>query len=147
MAITFQTDPTGRRILVSVADDPRNAAALAELLPALRWTGTDEVVIDLSGREMIDLRLAVILAHAKRRYVELGRRLSIVCGKGTDIGVLQTVGLTGPGILFRSLADARWPTSAAAAQRWTGVGQPPPASLVTKTGRRKSSRALAEASV
>jgi anti-anti-sigma regulatory factor len=147
MPITFQTDPSGRRVLVSVASDPRNAAALAELLPALRWTGTDEVVIDLSELETIDLRLAVVLAQAKRRNVELGRRLSIVCPDGTDAGALQTVGLTGPGVLCRSLADARWPTGPSAAQRWAGAQQLPSRPVVTQGRPRQPRRALAHRSV
>jgi anti-anti-sigma regulatory factor len=94
MSMSVTTDASGRRATVCVSDDPHSAAALAELLPALRWTGTDEIVIDLSGLEAVDVRIAVVLAHAKRHHERLGRRVLIVCRPGADTRALQAVGLT-----------------------------------------------------
>jgi anti-anti-sigma regulatory factor len=109
MPITLTTDHSGRRALVSVPDDVHSTIALVELLPALRWTGTDDIVVDLSRLESIDLRIAVVLASAKRYHDQLGRGLAIACRPGADARALATVGLDRPGILFRSLADAGWP--------------------------------------
>jgi anti-anti-sigma regulatory factor len=89
MSIRFETDASGRRALVCVSDDPRSAAALAELLPALRWTGIDEIVIDVSELDAIDPRIAVVLAQAKRHHESLGRKVSIVCRHGADPRGLQ----------------------------------------------------------
>jgi anti-anti-sigma regulatory factor len=107
MSIRFETDASGRRALVCVTDDRRSAAALAELLPALRWTGTDEIVIDVSELDAIDLRLAVVLAQAKRHHESLGRKVSIVCRPGADTRALQTVGLTPTEVLFPGPEVAR----------------------------------------
>jgi anti-anti-sigma regulatory factor len=105
MSIRFETDASGRRALVCVSDDPRSAAALAELLPALRWTGIDEIVIDVSELDAIDLRIAVVLAQAKRHHERLGRTMSIMCRQGADTRALQTVGLTPTDLVFRPLAS------------------------------------------
>jgi anti-anti-sigma regulatory factor len=109
MPITFTTDRSGRHALLSVPDDAHSTVALIELLPALRWTGTDDIVVDLSRLKSIDLRIAVVLASAKRYHDELGRGLAIACRPDADIRALATVGLDRPGILFRSVADAGWP--------------------------------------
>lgn len=108
MSITFTTDRSGRHALVSVSDDAHSAAALIDFLPALRWTATDDIVVDLSRLGTIDLRTAVVLAQAKRHHDELGRRLAIACRPDTDVRALQAVGLDLPGVLFRSLADTGW---------------------------------------
>jgi hypothetical protein len=110
MSITITTDRSGRHALVSVSDDGHSAIALIEMLPALRWTATDDIVVDLTRFATIDLRVAVVLAQAKRHHDELGRGLSIVCRPDVDIRALQTVGLDVPGVLFRSLADTGWLT-------------------------------------
>lgn len=104
MPIRLETDSSGRRALVFVPDEPYSAAALAELLTALRWTGTDEIVIDVSDLDVIDMRLAVVLAHAKRHHERLGRRIAIVCGESVDTHALRTAGLMGSGVSARALA-------------------------------------------
>jgi anti-anti-sigma regulatory factor len=114
MSITFTTDRSGRHALVSVSDDAHSAVALIEILPALRWTATDDIVVDLSRLSMIDLRTAVVLAQAKRHHDELGRGLAIACRPDADVRALQTVGLDRPGVLFRSLVDTGWLTDASA---------------------------------
>jgi anti-anti-sigma regulatory factor len=112
MSITFTTDRSGRHALVSVSDVAHSAVALIELLPALRWTATDDIVVDLTRLKTIDLRTAVVLAQAKRHHDELGRGLAIACRPDTDVRALQTVGLDRPEVLFRSLVDTGWLTDA-----------------------------------
>lgn len=120
MSLSVTTDASGRRATVCVSDDPHSAAALAELLPVLRWTGTDEIVVDLRGLEAIDVRIAVVLAHAKRHHERVGRTVSVVCRQGADTGALQAVGLTPNPLPLR-----------------------PPAHATARTRRRATGRALA----
>ena len=59
MPIRLETDGAGRRVLLTVTDDRRSAAALADLLAALRWTKVDEVPFDFERR-----RLSVVVERA-----------------------------------------------------------------------------------
>lgn len=108
MSIRMETDRSGRHVLLTVADDRRSPTALADLLAALRWTHVDEIVVDLSQLDAIDLRVAVVLARATRHHGEIGRRIALVCPSTALAYALRAVGLDRPGLLFPSLAAAGW---------------------------------------
>lgn len=108
MSIRLETDRSGRRVLLTVADDHHSAAALAELLAALHWTRIDEIVVDLSQLDTIDMRVAVVLAKAVRHHGDIGRRVLLVCPRGEPTCPLRTLGLDDPGTIFSSLTDAGW---------------------------------------
>lgn len=93
MPITLTTSPSGRRTYVSVPEEPQSVAALGDLLAALRCTGTDELVVDLSQLHSIGVRLAAVLARVKRHHDDVGRRLVIICQAGVDLDALRSVGL------------------------------------------------------
>jgi len=137
MSITFTTDRSGRHALVSVSDDGHSAVALIEFLPSLRWTATDDIVVDLSRLKTIDLRTAVVLAQAKRHHDELGRGLRIACRPDTDIRALQTVGLDLPEVLFRSLVDTGWVTDASPRPVPHAPGSRPPSRATLDTYRTR----------
>ncbi|HET8614554.1 MAG TPA: STAS domain-containing protein [Actinomycetales bacterium] len=108
MPIRLETDGAGRRVLLTVTDDRRSAAALADLLAALRWTKVDEVVVDLRQLDTIDMRVAEVLARAVRHQGETGRHIALVCAGSPVTHALHAVGLDGTGTVCGSLADAGW---------------------------------------
>jgi anti-anti-sigma regulatory factor len=111
VTIRLETDSSGRRVLMSVTDDHRGPAALAELLAALPWTSVDEIVVDLSRLAAIDMRRAVVLARAARRHRDVGRQLSVVCPSPTLTYALHAVGLDGVATICSSLAETGWRSS------------------------------------
>jgi anti-anti-sigma regulatory factor len=142
MPITITTDRSGRHALVSVPDDAHSAIALVEMLPALRWTATDDIVVDLSRFATIDLRVAVVLAQAKRHHDEIGRSLRIACHPDADIQALQTMGLDQPGVLFRSLADTGWLMDGSSPRSSEPAGYRPPPRMTTPGMNRLRRAAL-----
>jgi anti-anti-sigma regulatory factor len=140
MSITFTTDRSGRHALVSVSDDAHSAIALIEMLPALRWTATDDIVVDLTRFATIDVRVAVVLAQARRRHDELGRSLTIACRPDADVRALQAVGLDRPGVLFRSLVDTGWVMDGSSPRSSEPAGYRPPPRM-TPADRNRQRRA------
>jgi anti-anti-sigma regulatory factor len=108
MSIRLETDRSGRRVLLTVADDHHSAAALAELLAALHWTRVDEILVDLSQLDTIDMRVAVVLAKAVRHHGDIGRRVCLICPRDEAACPLRTFGLDDPGTICSSLTDAGW---------------------------------------
>lgn len=108
MSIRLETDRSGRRVLLTVSDDHHSAAALAELLAALHWTRVDEIVVDLSQLDAIDMSVAVVLAKAVRHHGDIGRRVYLVCPRDESTCPLRTVGLDDPGTICSSLTEAGW---------------------------------------
>jgi anti-anti-sigma regulatory factor len=141
MSITFTTDRSGRHALVSVSDDAHSAIALIEMLPALRWTATDDIVVDLTRFATIDLRVAVVLAQAKRHHDELGRSLTIACRPEADVRALQAVGLDRPGVLFRSLVDTGWVMDGSSPRSSEPAGYRPPPRMTPPPDRSRLRRA------
>ena len=107
MSIRLETDRSGRRVLLTVSDDHHSAEALAELLAALHWTRVDEIVVDLSRLDAIDMRVAVVLAKAVRHHGDIGRRVLLVCPRDESACPLRTVGLDA-GTICSSLTEAGW---------------------------------------